>query len=315
MSADNSINTIHEEANMHFKTISWDAIFAGLISTLVIELVLLILGTAVGASSIFPLNDTNPLANIAIGPIIWISISMMIALAIGSYLSGIIATREGVLHGMLVWAIKTLICLTLICILFTHVISGTMSLLGTGLEAASKSASVIAGHASKLASQNLPDNNINLDDLKSELINTMHNVYEKSLTQNSGSDQILSPSQAPVLPSKESIDNDIIQWLQAFLQRNKSSLQTEDRENFKKILKSHLRISDSQAENLVQKVEEIYHTWKSKVGSTAKKAAYKTAHTISKASWFLFFLIIVEAIIAGTMAQLGYRNKNLFYNR
>ncbi|MEI4259851.1 MAG: hypothetical protein V9822_00760 [Candidatus Dasytiphilus stammeri] len=314
MSADNSINTIHEEENMHFKTISWDAIFAGLISTLVIELVLLILGTAVGASSIFPLNDTNPLANIAIGPIIWTSISMMIALAIGSYLAGMIATREGVLHGMLVWAIKTLICLTLICILFTQVISGTMSLLGTGLQAAGKSASVIAVHASKLASQNLQDN-INLDDLKSELINTMHDVYEKSLRQNSGSDQILSPSKASGLPSKESIDNDIIQWLQAFLQGNKSSLQTEDRENFKKILKSHLRISDTQAENLVQKVEEIYHNWKSKVGSTAKKAAYKTAHTISKASWFLFFLMILEAIIAGTMAQLGYRNKNLFYNR
>ncbi|WWO96030.1 MAG: hypothetical protein V6004_01420 [Candidatus Dasytiphilus stammeri] len=315
MSADNSINTIHEEANMHFKTISWDAIFAGLISTLVIELVLLILGTAVGASSIFPLNDTNPLANIAMGPIIWTSISMMIAMAIGSYLSGMLAAREGVLHGMLVWAIKTLICLTLICILFTQVISGTMSLLGTGLQAASKSASAIAVQASKLASKNLQENNnINLDDLKSELINTMH-VYEKSLTQNSASDQILSPSQSPVFTSKESIDNDIIQWLQAFLQGNKSSLQTEDRENFKKILKSHFRISDTQAETLVQKVEEIYHTWKSKVGSTAKKAAYKTANTISKASWFLFFLIIVEAIIAGTMAQVGYRNKNFFYNR
>ncbi|WWO96871.1 MAG: hypothetical protein V6015_01315 [Candidatus Dasytiphilus stammeri] len=309
MAADNSIRTLHE-----VKLISWNAIFAGLISTLVIEIILLILGTAVGASSIFPWNN-NSLTNLSMGPIIWTSISMIIAIAIGSYLAGMIAMREGGLHGMLVWALKTLICFTLICIFLTQTISGAMNLLGTGLQAASKGASIIASHSSQLATKNLSEKtNINLDKLQSELLNIMHD-YATSLTTNSGNPLLSSKSQSTILSSQQSIDYDIIQWLKSIIQTNQSHLQTEDYENFKKILKSHLKISDIQVEKLVKKVDELYYKWKNQISATAKKAAYKTANTISKISWFVFFVIIIEAIVAVTMAQLGYRKKKIFWNR
>lgn len=43
------------------KRISWSAIFAGVIISMVVYLLLAILGTAIGASTLDPLKEQNPL--------------------------------------------------------------------------------------------------------------------------------------------------------------------------------------------------------------------------------------------------------------
>jgi len=62
------------------KRISWSAIFAGVIISIVVYLLLSILGTAVGASTIDPLKEQNPLDHIGTGALIWTGVSMLISI-------------------------------------------------------------------------------------------------------------------------------------------------------------------------------------------------------------------------------------------
>ncbi|RYF38416.1 MAG: hypothetical protein EOO27_50845, partial [Comamonadaceae bacterium] len=48
-------------------TVSWGAVFAGLVLSLIVYLVLSVLGTAIGASAIDPLVDRNPFSGFGVG--------------------------------------------------------------------------------------------------------------------------------------------------------------------------------------------------------------------------------------------------------
>jgi len=55
---------------------------------MVVYLLLAIIGTAIGASTIDPLKEQDPLEGIATGAAIWTGLSMLIAIAAGGYESG-----------------------------------------------------------------------------------------------------------------------------------------------------------------------------------------------------------------------------------
>src|SRR5688572_4164211 len=90
-----------------YKRVSWGAVFAGLVIGLAINLVLSLLGIALGASTIDPMRGETPGKGIAIGAGIWLLISGLISTYIGArlaaYLSGSVRKADSVLHGVLTW--------------------------------------------------------------------------------------------------------------------------------------------------------------------------------------------------------------------
>lgn len=123
--------------NSGLPRVSWGAVFAGVILSLVAYLVLSVLGIAVGASILSPLSNHSPMQGFGFGSGAWAIVTTVIAVCVGSYFAGRCAPVLGWLHGLLAWAVMILV-----------LVYGMASLAGGALSAigtiASTSANVAA---------------------------------------------------------------------------------------------------------------------------------------------------------------------------
>lgn len=97
--------------------ISWGAVFAGLVGTLALLWLLLLLGSALGVS-ILDATDAAALGSgLGWGAVIWLTLSFLIAYAIGGAMAGRLSTDPtntgGMLHGVTVWSTATVLSLVL----------------------------------------------------------------------------------------------------------------------------------------------------------------------------------------------------------
>src|SRR4029450_10807275 len=99
-----------------FARISWGAIFAGAIIALAAQLVLTLIGTAVGLATLNPATGQNPSgATLGIGAAVWLVISSLISLFLGGYIAGRLGgTFNGWLHGLATWATVTMLTILLL---------------------------------------------------------------------------------------------------------------------------------------------------------------------------------------------------------
>src|SRR3954469_4669797 len=90
------------------RRVSWGAIFAGLFVTIVVEMILTLLGAAIGAATINPRTEANPTQGLGIGSAIWLLISSLISLFCGAYVAGRLSggprRSDGLLHGVLTFS-------------------------------------------------------------------------------------------------------------------------------------------------------------------------------------------------------------------
>jgi hypothetical protein len=115
------------------RRISWGAIIAGLIVALVTQIVLTMLGVAIGASTIDPLQEQRPLEGLGTGAAIWWVVSSLISLFLGGCVAGRLAgvprKGDGALHGIIMWGTATLITFLLVGTAVGGVFGGAFSAL------------------------------------------------------------------------------------------------------------------------------------------------------------------------------------------
>ena len=99
----------------------WSAIFAGTIAAAALSLILFMLGTALGLSSLSPWAFNGVSATkFGVSAIVWISVTQVLASGMGGYLTGRLRTRwtavhndqvyfRDTAHGFLAWAVATLV--------------------------------------------------------------------------------------------------------------------------------------------------------------------------------------------------------------
>ncbi|WP_089160835.1 YrzE family protein [Caballeronia sordidicola] len=91
--------------------ISWGAVIAGVILSLIVYLIMSVLGTAIGASLLAPMSQPNPGRVFGFGSGVWVIVTTVLAVFVGSYFAGRCAPVLGWLHGLLAWAVMTLLLL------------------------------------------------------------------------------------------------------------------------------------------------------------------------------------------------------------
>jgi hypothetical protein len=144
-----------ERRTAMFKRISWSAVFAGLILTLVIQLLLSLLGTGIGLSTVDPATGETPgTETLSIAAGIWWTVSGLIALFIGgwtaAHLAGIPHRTEGIIHGLLTWGLATLLLVSLLGTAVGTLIGGAFNVLDTNVSAL---APYVAGEAAEAGRQ------------------------------------------------------------------------------------------------------------------------------------------------------------------
>jgi len=111
------------------RSISWSAIVAGLVVALVSQILLTMIGVAIGAATINPMSESNPTDGLGKGAMIWWFVTALISLFLGARvagrMSGVITRKEGGMHGFLMWCTSTVL---------TFMVAGTMlgGIFGTG---------------------------------------------------------------------------------------------------------------------------------------------------------------------------------------
>jgi hypothetical protein len=317
------VETVHENhVGLPLKRISWSAVFAGVIAALIIHILLGILGTAIGATTIDPQQEQNPLQHLGTGALIWTGVSMLIAMAVGSYVAGRLAQREGAMHGLLMFGVSTILTLWLAITLATGIIGGAFNILGAGVNAVGSGISAAAPSLTNMAKEKLQESNINLDDLKNELQTTLRQTGKSELQPenlqkdvnneaNNAQNQAEQTAQNP-----QNADNDLANWLKGVMNRHSDTLQAADRDALKNIIKTRTGKSDQEVEQIVTKTEESYkkavqqyQQLKQQAEQKAREVAEQAAAATAKASWFTFFMLVIEAVLAALMGRVGRKTQ------
>ncbi|SAK84731.1 hypothetical protein AWB77_04437 [Caballeronia fortuita] len=107
--------------------LSWGAIIAGVILSMIVYLIMSVLGTAIGASLLSPMSKPDPLHGFGFGSGVWVIVTTVLAVFVGSSYAGRCAPVLGWLHGLLSWAVMTL----LVVYGMTSLITGAVSTAGS----------------------------------------------------------------------------------------------------------------------------------------------------------------------------------------
>jgi hypothetical protein len=93
-------------AERTFARISWGAIFAGAVVALAMQIVLTLIGGAIGLAALNPATGQSPSGTtLGVGAAIWLVISSLLSLFAGGYVAGRLGgTFNGWLHGLVTWA-------------------------------------------------------------------------------------------------------------------------------------------------------------------------------------------------------------------
>ena len=141
------------------KRVSWGAIFAGALVAVVTGFVLNLLGLGVGLQAFDPASDPDTLSGFGIGQGIWAIVSSLVSLFAGGWVAGRLAgmprTVDGAIHGVVVWALTTLLTLYLLTSGIGQIVSGVTGLIGSGLGAVGQGVAAAAPQAVDYAQNEL----------------------------------------------------------------------------------------------------------------------------------------------------------------
>jgi len=116
------------------RRIHWSGILAGVAAAFGIAILLGLLGAGLGAGSVNPLQERNPFEGLGIGALIWMAISGIIAFFVGGWVAaygGWASTRtEGLAHGLVTWAVATIVGLWVMTGAAATLLSGSAGLIG-----------------------------------------------------------------------------------------------------------------------------------------------------------------------------------------
>lgn len=116
--------------------VSWGAITAGAAAAASLSLILLILGVGLGLSSVSPwARDGISAGTFGVSTILWLTLTQLLASAMGGYLAGRLRTKwtevhtdevyfRDTAHGFLAWAVATLATAALLTSVISSILSG-----------------------------------------------------------------------------------------------------------------------------------------------------------------------------------------------
>ncbi|WP_455864661.1 TIGR04086 family membrane protein [Pantoea agglomerans] len=322
--SDHNIHPVYNDVNtgVPLKRISWSAIFAGVILSVVIYLLLTILGTAIGATTIDPLKEQNPLDGLGTGAAIWTGLSMLISIGAGAFITGRLAQREGALHGLLMWAVNTLFVVWLAISLLSSAVSSTASVIGSGFSMVGNGISAIAPSIANKAKETLKENNFDLGNVQSELEKTLQQtgkpeLQPQALKNDANKESQTAQNQAQnTANNPQNADTDLANWFKGVLQRNQDTLQAADVDALKNIIKARTGKSDQEVDQIVaqtqksyEQARQKYQELKAQAEQKAREAAQQAAAATAKASWMTLIVLLIEAAVAGALGMMGRKTQ------
>jgi hypothetical protein len=290
----NRVTGIDKTSKKFLGHISWSSIFAGLVTALILQFLLSLLGIGIGMATIQPMTQQNPMEGLGTGAIIWWVLTILISLFTGGWVAGkwsdAINTNGKVFHGLLTWAMFTIISFYFFTTTVGSVISGVGGIIGGTLSMAGKGAQELA----PVIGEQLEQRGINAETIQQEieLLIAQSGVRSSTTTGGNGTQQG---------------SQDI---LSAF-NRYRETANEADRDALVNIVMERTGKSRAEAEAEVSKWESEVGRISQEVEERARVVGEDAAEGISKAAFIAFFALIIgaaAAAIGGGIAEKSIEN-------
>jgi hypothetical protein len=264
-------------------TVSWQAVFAGAVIALAIELLLAVLGLAVGLTVASPGQAGGGANGLGLAAAIWWIVSCIISLFIGSYagarLANVPSRYDGLLQGLVIWGVGVLVSVWVLSAAATGLVHGVVTALGGTISA--------VGHGIESTAPQIA----------SALGTTQGG--EPSGQQLQDQARLLFEPQNPE-PQQMSRDQSVAAVARAtpdLLAGGDKAAAAKDR--ISAIIAAQLKISQADAEQRVDQFQQRVQQAKTQAAQTAQSAASQATGVASDAAYAIFVALIVTAIGAG----------------
>ncbi len=163
--------------------VAWGAIFAGAVIALVAQVILNMVGLGIGLSTVDPAGNGTPTAgSLSSGAGIWFVISGILASAAGGWLAGRLSGKPalltGGLHGLVSWAVSTLVVVYLLSSAVGGAVSGASSAVSSTLGGAGSLVGGSVKTAAQAAAPSLPGMDNPFSNIESQVRNGTGNDPE-----------------------------------------------------------------------------------------------------------------------------------------
>lgn len=232
------------EAGSRLPRISWGAIFAGLVVTLSLSWLLHLLGASIGVS-IEDASDTLALEDgVSSGAAVWLVLSWLISFFVGSLvaarLAGSLEDFSGMLHGLVLWGLGTLVAVYLGYI-------GMSSLLQTGASLASTTASTLGTATYNVGSSVATGASQAAQGISQSVDSTVVNTIQNQLSESA----VDSAANMDEQLSEQDIRNAVDSLDDRTLRRVTQDLMNDDQEGAAQLLADSSDLSQNDAKALI----------------------------------------------------------------
>lgn len=296
--------------------IHWGAIIAGSLLAVAIAFALNLLGLGIGLSTIDPVTESKPFSGLGIGATIWYIISTLIALFAGGYVAGRLAgfpkKSTAGLHGILSWALFTLLSLYMLNSAVGRVFNVVGSTLSTvASTAGSAVGAVVPDDLGQRISQQLQQSNITLSDIRREAFQLLEDTGKpaldpQNLQQNAGNAVDMAQRNADdVAQSPYAATQEVNQVIDQIGKRGEKVVNAADKQALINVLVARSDMSEAEARRTVdgwsQQYQEAMATVDQKMkqlGNTAEKVGGDVASGLATVAILGFFALLAGAAAA-----------------
>ncbi|MEB0010604.1 hypothetical protein QN379_22800 [Glaciimonas sp. Gout2] len=297
--------------------VSWGAIFAGAATAAALSLILIILGGGLGLSAVSPWSTNNiPMGK---ATIIWLAFTQLAAAGIGGYMAGRLRVKwvsvhttevyfRDTAHGLLSWAVATLLTAFFLTGAVRAVSSGAIELGGTAATAmgatggaGSNSISYFSDMLLRSSQATSPADNGN--------VNAGSNSNTNALNDTSNSGTVAVPGTNAVRQN----DNPALraEVLRIFANDLRSGpLSSDDKQYLSQQVAQVTGLSRAEADRRVDDVYARLSKVKSDTEVAAKDTADKARKIAAQSALWIFVALLVGAFFASITATLGGKQRD-----
>ena len=261
------------------RRVSWGAILTGVVVALAAQVLLAMLGAGIGLASLEPtqVGDNPAASGMGIGAAVWWALSGILAAGAGGWvaarLAGVPSRQIGLLHGLAVWAVATLVVLYLLSSTATALVGGAFNVVGRTL-------SGVGGAAGSAASSVAEQFGNPLQALQDEIRGAAG-----PNTDPAAAGRQLAAAMGRVLTSEGDAAN----------QARQSAVEVLTRQG----------VAPDEAQRRVQAWEQRYRETRDQAAAQAREAADAAADGASTAAFYGFVALLLGAIAGALAGRAG----------
>lgn len=272
------------------KRISWGAIFAGIVVVLVVQLLLMLLGLAIGTATIDPASQDTPSATTlgTTGGIWWI-VSTAISVFAGAWVAGRLAgmptKTDGMLHGVVTWAAATLLAFYVLTSTVGALVGGAFGALGNIAQTVGQSAQSLTQGAMQV----LPD------DIRSQAEQLFERAPAAAGTVQQEADQARQAAGG----------GSTVDAVQRVVRGVQEGASPQDRQAAVNVIAQQAGIPPAEAEQRLEQFQQTYNEYTTQAAEQARQAADAAAATVSQVSFWSVIALVLGAVLAAVGGSMG----------